>query len=64
MPLKSYDLVNLRAGLDWKRWQFTVFIKNLADDRVEVDAISSDQDPLARITARPRTAGLAVNYKF
>ena len=64
VPLQSYDLVNLRAGLDWKSWQFSVFIKNALDRRAEVDAISSDQDPLARITARPRTGGLSVNYKF
>ncbi len=64
VPLQSYDLVNLRAGLDWRNWQFTVFIKNVLDRRAQVDAISSDQDPLARITSRPRTGGLAANYRF
>ena len=64
VPLSSYDIVNLRASLDWKRWQFAVFAKNFLDRRAEVDAISSDQDPLARITARPRTGGLAISYKF
>ena len=64
IPLASYNLVNLRAGLEWKSWQFTVFVKNLQNRRAQVDAISSDQDPLALITSRPRTGGLAVNYKF
>ena len=64
VPLQSYDLVNLRAGLEWRSWEFTVFMKNALDRRAEIDAISSDQDPLARITARPRTGGLSVNYKF
>jgi iron complex outermembrane recepter protein len=64
VPLDSYDLVNLRASIDWRNWQFSAFAKNLFDKRAEVDAISSDQDPLARITVRPRTLGAGVSVKF
>ena len=64
VPLASYDLFNLRASLDWRNWQFSAFAKNLFDKRAEVDAISSDQDPLARITVRPRTVGVGLSYKF
>ena len=45
-------------------FQFSAFAKNLFDKRAEVDAISSDQDPLARITVRPRTVGVGLSYKF
>ena len=64
VPLAAYDIVNLRATMEWKQWNFTIFAKNFMDRRAQVDAISSDQDPLARITVRPRTGGLSVNYKF
>jgi hypothetical protein len=41
-----------------------VFAKNVLDERAEVDAIASDQDPLARITTRPRTIGVSVTRTF
>jgi len=62
--LASYTLVNLRAGVDWNEWNLTAFAKNLFDKRAQVDAISSQQDPLALITLRPRTVGLQVTRKF
>ena len=51
-------------GLDWNDWNATVFVKNLMDERAQIDAISSDQDPLALLTVRPRTVGLQVTRKF
>lgn len=64
VPLASYEIVNLRANLDWNDWTVSVFAKNVLDERAQIDAIASDQDPLARITARPRTIGAAVTRKF
>lgn len=64
VPLDSYSLTNLRANLDWNDWTFSLFAKNVFDKRAEVDAIASSQDPLARITVRPRTVGLAVTRTF
>lgn len=64
VPLAPYTLVNLRAGVDWNEWNATVFVKNLTDKRAQIDAISSDQDPLALLTVRPRTVGLQVTRKF
>ena len=64
VPLAAYDIVNARVNWDWKAWEFSLFAKNLSDRRAQVDAISSSQDPLARITVRPLTAGMSVNYKF
>jgi iron complex outermembrane recepter protein len=64
VPLDAYDLVNLRANLSWNDWVVGLFAKNVTDERAEVDAIASSQDPLARITTRPRTVGLAVSKTF
>ena len=64
VPLDAYDLVNLRANLSWNDWVVGLFAKNVTDERAEVDAIASSQDPLARITTRPRTVGLAVTKTF
>lgn len=64
VKLDSYALLNLRASLDWNQWTLSAFARNVGDKRAQVDAISSDQDPLARITVRPRTVGIALQRKF
>jgi iron complex outermembrane receptor protein len=64
VPLDAYNLVNLRASLTWNDWVASLFAKNVFDERVQVDAIASDQDPLARITTRPRTIGVSVTRTF
>ena len=42
----------------------TARVRNLTDNRAQVDAISSSQDPLARITVRPRTFGITLTRNF
>jgi hypothetical protein len=64
VPLAAYTLVNLRAGVTADRWSATVFVRNLTDNRAQIDAISSSQDPLARITVRPRTIGVTLTRNF
>ena len=64
VPLDSYELVNLRASLSWNDWVAGVFAKNVFDERAQVDAIASSQDPLARITTRPRTIGISLMRTF
>jgi iron complex outermembrane recepter protein len=64
VPLAAYTLVNLRASLTWNDWIASLFAKNVFDERAQVDAIASDQDPLARITVRPRTIGLSITRNF
>ena len=56
--------MNLRASLTWNDWVTSLFAKNVFDERAQVDAIASDQDPLARITVRPRTIGLSITRNF
>jgi len=64
VDLDSYALVNLKAGIQSEHWRFSVFGRNVTDQRAEVDAINTTQDPLGRITARPATYGLNVAYDF
>jgi len=64
VDLASYTLLNLRAALNSGSWTTTLFVRNATDKRAEIDAISSTQDPLARITVRPRTYGVSVTRQF
>ena len=60
----GYSLVNVRATVEGPMWTASVFISNLTDRRARVDAIASDQDPLALLTVRPRTFGFNMRYNF
>lgn len=64
IPLASYTLVNLRAGVINGPWSVTAFARNLTDKRAQVSAINSSQDPDALLTVRPRTIGLTATRKF
>jgi iron complex outermembrane receptor protein len=64
VPLAAYTLVNLRASISNEVWTGGIFARNLTDERAQIDAISSTQDPLARLSVRPRTLGVSVTRKF
>ena len=64
VPLDRYAALNLRATAQSDVWSASVFVRNVFDTRAQVDAIASDQDPLARLTIRPRTYGLSVTRNF
>lgn len=64
VKLDSYALVNLRGSVEKNDWKVSLFVKNLFDKRARVDAINGTQDPLAIVTARPRTVGLSVKRSF
>ncbi len=64
VPLKSYTLVNLKAGIENDHWDLFVYAKNLFDTRAQIDAINTAQDPLSRITVRPLTIGARAGYRF
>lgn len=64
VPLDEYVAVNLRASATSAVWSTSLFVSNLFDARAQIDAISSVQDPLARLTIRPRTYGLSLTRKF
>lgn len=62
--LASYTLINLRASVSSDLWTATLFLRNASNKRAQIDAISSNQDPLARITVRPRTVGVSLTRHF
>ena len=66
--LPSYDLTNVRGGIDGGRWSAVLFINNVADKRALLNNITQDANNLAdynRIAvSQPRTAGIDLNYKF
>lgn len=64
IPLKAYTLLNLRAGMTNGPWTAQVFIRNATDERAQVSAINSTQDPNGLLTVRPRTVGVSVTRKF
>lgn len=64
VELESYNLLNLRTAAFKDEWRVEVFLENVTDKRAEVDAIRTNQDPLAFLTVRPRTVGGRVSYSF
>lgn len=62
--LHSYALLNLRATAHSRLWSISAYLNNAFDKRAQIDAIASTQDPLALLTVRPRTVGLAVTRNF
>lgn len=64
IPLSSYTLVGLRLGLVNGPWSVTAFVRNLTDERAQVSAINTIQDPHALLTVQPRTIGITATRKF
>ena len=66
--LPSYDLTNLRAGVDGGRWSAVLFINNVADKRALLNNITQDANNLGDLNrvavSQPRTTGIDLNYKF
>ncbi|HLW25486.1 MAG TPA: TonB-dependent receptor [Steroidobacteraceae bacterium] len=66
--LSSYDLTNVRAGIDGGRWSAVLFINNVADKRALLNNITQDASNVPdwnRVAvSQPRTAGIDLNYKF
>jgi outer membrane receptor protein involved in Fe transport len=66
--LPSYDLTNVRGGLQGERWSAVLFVNNVADKRALLNNITQDAENLADFNrvavSQPRTAGIDLNYKF
>lgn len=64
VALAAYSLATVRASVSTGDWTVTAFARNLFNTRAQIDAISSTQDPLARITVRPRAIGVNLLKSF
>jgi hypothetical protein len=66
--LPSYELTNMRGGLQGDRWSAVLFVNNVADKRALLNNITQDAENLATFNriavSQPRTAGIDLNYKF
>jgi outer membrane receptor protein involved in Fe transport len=64
VPLKSYTLLNLRAGLVKGPWRVNFFDRNATNDRAQLSVIDNSGQSLALTTVRPRTVGVNVTRLF
>ncbi|HUN74731.1 MAG TPA: TonB-dependent receptor [Steroidobacteraceae bacterium] len=64
VPLSSYTLWDLRAGFINGPWTVTAFARNVTNERAQLSAINSSQDPHALLTVQPRTIGVGVTRTF
>jgi iron complex outermembrane recepter protein len=66
--LPSYDLTNIRAGLDGGRWSAILFMNNVADKRALLSNITQAAVNLSTYNrvavSQPRTVGVDLNYRF
>jgi len=66
--LPSYDLTNIRAGLDGGRWSAVLFMNNVADKRALLSNITQDAVNLPTYNrvavTQPRTVGIDMKYRF
>ena len=64
LKLPSYTIVGARLGVINGPWTANLFIRNLTDERAQVSAINSNQDPHGLLTVQPRTYGVNFTRKF
>lgn len=64
ITLDPYTLLNLRAGVSTGPWSATLFLRNVTNERAQISAINSNQDPHALLTVQPRTVGLRITRTF
>ncbi len=63
--MEDYQVVNLRAGLEFEHAEVSVFANNLFDSRGVVRALGRPPfDPQAAIRVQPRTIGVTVRGNF
>ena len=64
LNLDEYFLLNLRAILDYENWTLTAFIRNVTDERAQIDGVNFNLFPTQITTIRPRTFGASLRYDF
>jgi outer membrane receptor protein involved in Fe transport len=66
--LPSYELTNIRAGIEKGRWSAVLFVDNVTDKRALLNNVTQDATNVAdwnRIAVnQPRTAGIDLNVRF
>jgi outer membrane receptor protein involved in Fe transport len=66
--LPSYDLTNIRAGVDAGHWNAVLFVNNVADKRALISNITQAAENIPTFNrvavSQPRTVGIDLNYRF
>lgn len=60
----DYDLVNLRAGYNWKQFEFGFYVQNLLDEEYFTGTQENFGLSGVRLRPHPRTFGGSVSYSF
>ncbi len=60
----SFDVVNLRAGMEWERSAVTVFVQNVLDEEYYTGTQENFGLSGIRLRPHPRTYGVNFSYKF
>ena len=65
-PLRSFELVNLRAGFTNEAFngEIVFFVRNIFDARPDLQVAAANGQPTFKITSRPRTVGLTLRKRF
>ena len=64
IPLDSYTILNLRAGLITGPWRINLFARNVTNERAQISTSNVAGQPIALITNRPRTIGVNLTRTF
>lgn len=62
--LHAYTIANLRASAGTEKWEATLYVNNLFDERAEVDILRFLGQIPKVTTNRPRTVGLSMQHRF
>ena len=66
--LPSYDLTNIRAGVEAKNWSAVLFVNNVANNRAVLNNVTQAAvnlpDYNRQVISQPLTAGIDLNYRF
>ena len=60
----SYNILDLRLGVDSGPWLFSLYLDNVFDERAELTIVENLAVPLSIFTNRPRTFGISARRNF
>ena len=64
LELDDYTIVDLTVGYEFNTWEFSLFSKNLFDDKIITNIDPDRVQPAQYSRGRPRTVGISVSKNF
>lgn len=62
--IDSYAQINLSAGVSNEKWNATLFVNNLSDQKGPIDINENQDNAFSYIPLKPRTIGIRFGYSF